>query len=93
MKGTYALSLTKRQLEAQAEETPAERLERARKSVRFALRAIADGQPNVEAVCDAERALNGALREMEQLQITLVVLEQRWNPSEMVEITKATDVR
>lgn len=45
MKGACAMSLTKRRLETQAEETPTERLARARKSVVFALRAIADGTP------------------------------------------------
>ncbi len=67
----------KRLYEAQPAETPAERLAHVRKSVRFALRAIGDGQPDVEAVCDAERALNAALSEMEQLQITLSVMERR----------------
>ncbi len=71
------MSLTKRWLDAQAAETPTERLARARKSVRFALRAIGDGQLDVEAVCEAERALAGALREMEQLQITLAVMERQ----------------
>jgi len=71
------MSLTKRWLEAQVEETPTERLAHARKSVIFALRAIGDGQPDVEAVCEAERALAGALREMEQLEITLAVMERR----------------
>ncbi len=71
------MSLTKRWLDAQAAETPAERLARARNSIRFALRAIGDGQPGVEDVCEAERALAGALREMEQLQITLAVMERQ----------------
>jgi hypothetical protein len=71
------MSLTKRWLDAQAEETPAERLAHARKSVIFALRAIGDGQPDVGAVCDAERALAGALREMEQLQIALALMERQ----------------
>ncbi len=56
------------------EKRDGERLARARKSVRFALSAIGDGQPDTEAVCEAERALAGALREMEQLQITLAVM-------------------
>ena len=56
------MSLTKRWLDEQAEETPAERLARARKSVIFALRAIGDGQPDVDAVCDAERALTRVIR-------------------------------
>jgi len=71
------MSLTKRWLEAQAAETPAKRLARARKSVVFALRAIGEGQPDTEAVSDAERALAGALREMEQLQVTLAVMERQ----------------
>ncbi len=31
----------------------------------------------MSTVCDAERALAGALREMEQLQITLAVMERQ----------------
>ncbi len=71
------MSLTKRWLDTQAEETPAERLSHARQSVRIALRTAADGQPSTETLCDIERALNVALREMEQLQITLAVMERQ----------------
>jgi hypothetical protein len=36
-----------------------------------------DGQSDTEAICEAERALAGALREMERLQITLAVMERQ----------------
>jgi len=62
-------------MESQAEETPAARLERARQCVQNALREAADGQADVLTLCDIEQALNGALREMERLQLTLAVME------------------
>ncbi len=71
------MSLSKRMYEAQAEETPAARLERARRSVQSALRAAADGQADVLTLCAIEHALNAALREMDRLQLTLAVMERR----------------
>jgi hypothetical protein len=71
------MSLTKRWMESQAEETPATRLERARRSVQSALRAAADGQADVLTLCRIEHALNAALREMDRLQLTLAVMERQ----------------
>ena len=71
------MSLSKRMFEAQAEETPAARLERARRSVQIALRAAADGQADMLTLCDIEQALNVAQHEMERLQLTLTVMERR----------------
>jgi hypothetical protein len=63
------MSLTKRALETQ--ETPADHLARARRSVTIALRTATDGRPDIATLCDIERALNAALREMEQLEVVL----------------------
>ena len=68
------MSLSKRFYEQQAErDAPAARLERARQCVQNALSAAADGQADVLTLCAIEHALNGALREMERLQLTLAV--------------------
>ncbi len=71
------MSLSKRKYEAQAEETPQARLVRARQCVQNALSAAADGRPDIVTLCDIERALNAALREMERLQLTLAVMERQ----------------
>jgi hypothetical protein len=63
--------------EAQAEETPAARLERARRSVQSALSAASTGRPDIVTLCDVESSLNAALREMERLQLTLAVMERQ----------------
>ncbi len=52
-------------------------LETVRRSVQAALRAAADERPSIETLCDIERALHVALREMEQLQITLAVMKRQ----------------
>jgi uncharacterized membrane protein YccC len=66
------MSLAKRLYEQQTErEAPAARLERARQSVRIALRAAGEEKPDTGMLCDIERALHAALREMEQLQIAM----------------------
>jgi hypothetical protein len=71
------VSLAKRLNEQQPEmEAPATRLERASQSVRIALKAAGEEKPDVGTLCDIERALHAALREMEHLQIALAGLEQ-----------------
>jgi len=71
------MSLTKQQLEEPAEPTPAERLERARRRVRFALSEVAsDSAPDCETLDDIAQALVLALREMEALQLTVAVRQR-----------------
>jgi hypothetical protein len=53
------MSLSKRMFEAQVEETPLARLGRARQCVQNALRAAADGRPDI---VDAVRHRTGAKR-------------------------------
>ncbi len=63
--------------EAQAEETPLTRLERARQCVQNALCAAAFGRPDIVTLCDIEQALNVAQHEMDRLHITLAVMERQ----------------
>ena len=64
------MSLTKPVSEQQTERAaPAMRLEHARQSVRIALRAAGEGKPDIQTLCDIERALHAALREMDQLRV------------------------
>ena len=69
------MSLTKRWMEAQVEETPAARLERARRNVRNALSAAATGRPDIVTLCDIESALSAAQHELNRLHITLAVMD------------------
>ncbi len=71
------MSLSKRIFEAQAEETPAACLERARQSVLSALSAAADGRPTIETLCDIESALSAAQHELNRLHITLAMIERK----------------
>ncbi len=72
------MSLTKRWMDAQAvSETPAARIERARERVHFALRASEPGIPDMDTLCDVERALHAALRDLEQAQLSLAVMERQ----------------
>ncbi len=71
------MSLTKRWMESQAEETPTARLERARRSVLSALCAASTGRPDIVTLCDIEQALNVAHHEIERLQLTLAVMERQ----------------
>ncbi len=71
------MSLTKRWMESQAEETPQARLGRARRCVSNALSAAADGRPTIETLSDIERALSAAQHELNRLQITLAVMERK----------------
>ncbi len=71
------MSLTKRWMESQAEETPAARLERARQCVQNALSAAATGRPTIETLCDIESALSAAQHELNRLHITLAVMERK----------------
>jgi len=66
------MSLAKRLYEQQTErEAPAMRLERARQSVRIALRAAGEEKPDIGTLCDIELARHAALCEMEQVQVAL----------------------
>lgn len=71
------MSLAKRLSEQQTErEVPEIYLERARQSVRIALRAAGEEKPDIGTLCDIERALHAALSEMGQLLIALAGSEQ-----------------
>ncbi|MGI8997631.1 MAG: hypothetical protein ACR2GW_13285 [Pyrinomonadaceae bacterium] len=70
------MSLSKRFFERQP--TPAERLEQARRRVRFALSEVAsDSAPDCETLDEIAQALVLALREMEALQITVAVMQRQ----------------
>lgn len=72
------MSLAKPLSEQQTEwETPTIHLERARQSVRIALRAAGEEKPDMGTLCDIERALHAALREMAQLQPALAVMKKK----------------
>ncbi len=71
------MSLSKRMYEAQAEETPAARLERARQCVQNALSAASTGRPDIVTLCDIESALSAAQHELNRLHITLAVMERK----------------
>jgi hypothetical protein len=70
------MSLTKRMLETQ-ERTPAQKLEQARARVRLALSAAETGEIGSETFDDIARPLVVAMRELEELTITVAVLERR----------------
>ncbi len=74
------MSLTKRWLDQQAEQSqqaPTERLEHARQRVRFALRAAEEGPLTVSTADDIARTLTAAMRDLEALQLTVAVLERK----------------
>jgi hypothetical protein len=69
-----SLSISNRFLEPQP--TPAERLDVARRRVRFALGEVAsDSPPTFETLDEIAQALVLALREMDALQITVAVMQ------------------
>ncbi len=69
------MSLTKRWAETQ-EKTPAERLEEARRRVHAALRTAEEGPLDYQSSDDIARALTGVLREMDTLNMQLMVAER-----------------
>jgi len=78
MKGISTVSLTKRMLETQ-EKTPARKLERVRGRVRTVTRAVQTTEGRLldfDTADDIMRALHTAARELEELTITLAVMER-----------------
>ena len=75
------MSLSKRYFELQAErEQPTARLERARDRIREVSRTITISEGRLldyESAEDMQRALSAALRELQELTITLSVMERK----------------
>ncbi len=58
-------------------QSPTQKLEQARRRVHAALRAAADEQPSFALLDDIARGLTAAVRELEELSITVAVMERR----------------
>jgi hypothetical protein len=54
-----------------------QKLEQVRNRVRFALRAAEEGPLTVSTADDIARTLTAAMRELEALQLTVVVMERK----------------
>ena len=73
------VSLTKRMLETQ-EKTPARKLERVRERVRTVTRAVQTTEGRLldfDTADDIMRALHTAARELEELIVTVAVMQRR----------------
>ena len=73
------VSLTKRMLETQ-EKTPAQKLERVRERVRTVTRAVQTTEGRLldfDTADDIMRALHTAARELEELIVTVAVMQRR----------------
>ena len=75
------MSLSKREFEVQQErEAPAQKLERARTQIKRVARDVQTTEGRLldyETADEMQRALHATLRELEQLTITISVLERR----------------
>jgi hypothetical protein len=58
-------------------QSPTQKLEQARRRVHAALRAAADEQPSFALLDDIARSLSAATRDLEELSITVAVMERR----------------
>jgi len=79
MKGMSIVSLTKRMLETQ-EKTPARKLERVRERIRTVSRAVQTTEGRLldfDTADDIMCALHTAARELEELIVTVAVMQRR----------------